>query len=409
MRRAHTTRRGRATRVVAVALLAAAAAALLAGSSAAKSKPKPKPKPTIALLSATPSNSKLVVRVRVTAPPAKARWRLRVDGATVATLPARTTSASTPFLAPGDHVVQALLVTARGARVASSPTRPAHLDALVAAAGDIACDPADPDYAGTGSDCHQRQTAALLGLAHYNAIFTLGDEQYECGALDAFNTSYSSTWGVYKSITHPTPGDHEYGTTKIDCPKGTNANGYYTYWGAQAGNPTQGYYSFDLAGWHVVVLNSNCLDIGGCAAGSPEEQWLAADLAAHPAKCTVAYWHEPRFTSAAAGDNPLMDAFWRDLYAAHVDLVLNGHAHVYERFVPQTPDGVPAPDGITEIIAGTGGRSLSTFQPTPEATSAVRGTAYGILSLDLGTSGFSWRFVPEAGATFTDSGSAPCH
>jgi hypothetical protein len=398
-----TSNGARALRVAVAAALAASLAALLAAASPAKAKP------AIAVVSAAPTGGRIAVKVRIAAAPAKARWRLRVDGKAVATLPVRTKAAATPFLAPGDHVVQAQLVTAKGASVAKSASRPAHVDAVVAVAGDISCDPTDPNYAGTGSECHQRQTAALLAQTRYHAVFTLGDEQYECGSLDGFTTSYASTWGKYKSITYPTPGDHEYGTTKLNCPKGTNAAGYYTYWGPRAGAPGQGWYSFDLGGWHVVVLNSNCIDIGGCGAGSVEEQWLAADLAAHPATCTLAYWHEPRFTSAFAGDNPSMDAFWRDLYAAHVDLVLNGHAHVYERFVPQNPDGVAAPDGITEIIAGTGGRSLSGFQPAPEPTSSARGTAYGILQLSLGAGGFRWRFVPEAGASFADAGSAACH
>jgi len=386
------------------------AAALLTGVAAARTvKTKPRPKPAIALLATTAANSRLAVRVRITAPPAKARWRLLVDGKIVATQPATTRIATSPFLAPGNHTVRAHLVTARGVRVAVSTTQAAHLDAVVAAAGDIACDPADPNYAGTGSDCHFRQTAALLGQAHYNSLFLLGDEQYECGSGTGFSTSFGPTWGQYKSISHPTPGDHEYGTTKLNCPKGTGAAGYYSYWGSQAGDPTKGYYSFDLSNWHVIVLNSNCLDIGGCQAGSAEEQWLQQDLAAHPSQCTAAYWHEPRFTSGLAGDNPAMDAFWRDLYAAKVDLVLDGHAHVYERFAPQNPDGAAAPDGITEIVVGTGGRSISAFQPTPEANSVARGTSYGILSLTLGASSFSWRFVPEAGATFADSGTTACH
>jgi acid phosphatase type 7 len=409
MRRHRGSHRFARTSLIASAILLAAA--LVAGAAAARSgkaKPKPKPKPAIAVLAATASNSRLVVRVRITAPPAKARWRLRVDGKAVATLPARTRVASSPFLAPGDHRVQAQLVTFRGVGITSSTTKPAHVDVLVAAAGDIACDPADPNYAGTGSDCHMRQTAALVGLAHYNSVFLVGDEQYECGTQVGFDTSFGATWGKYKAISHPSPGDHEYGTTKTGCAKGTEAAGYYAYWGAQAGDPTKGYYSFDLANWHVVVLNSNCLDLGGCQAGSAEELWLQQDLAAHPSLCTVAYWHEPRFTSAAAGDNPGMDAFWRDLYAAKVDIVLNGHAHVYERYAPQTPDGVAAPDGITEIIAGTGGRSISTFL-TPEANSVARGTSYGLLSLTLGAASFSWRFVPEQGATFTDAGTTACH
>jgi hypothetical protein len=356
------------------------------------------------------SNSRLVGSVRILPHTRGTRWRLRVDTRFLPTSPVRTKRFSSPFLAPGDHSAQAILLDKRGRRIAASTVQSMHVDAVVAAAGDIACDPANPGFAGSGAECHQWQTAALLGLRHYSAIFTLGDEQYECGASNAFRQSYDLTWGRYKSITHPAVGDHEYGTTKLGCPKGTAAADYFAYFGAAAGPPAQGYYSFDLGGWHIVVLNANCDEIGGCGVGSPEEQWLAADLAAHPALCTAAYWHEPRFSSALTGDDVHVDAFWRDLYAAHAEIVLNGHAHVYERFAPQTPDAVAAPDGITEFVVGVGGRSFAALRPQLEPLSAVSeiGT-YGILSLTLGQRGYSFRFVPEHGKTFTDSGSAACH
>ncbi len=393
------------------ALLTATVAALVSVGllPAAASQARSSAKPSIRLVTAGIADSRVVAKVAVSRAPTGARWKLRVDGKQQRSVPKATRWGTSGFLAPGTHKVQALLVTRRGAPLSVSATRSVYVNVSVAAAGDIACDPNQPGYAGTGTVCHQRQTAALLGKHHYHAVFTLGDEQYECGVLDAYKVSYGSTWGKYQAITHPSAGDHEYGTTKVGCPKGTNASGYFAYWGAKAGDPTKGYYSYDLGGWHVVVLNSNCADIGGCGKGSPQEQWLAADLAAHPSVCTAAYWHEPRFTSGLAGDATTVDALWRDLYAAHADLVLNGHAHVYERFAPQNPDGVAAPDGITEIVVGTGGRSLSGFGP-PAANSVVRqSSTFGILSLTLGKSSFSWRFVPEAGSTFADSGTTACH
>jgi acid phosphatase type 7 len=355
-------------------------------------------------------NSRLVGRVRILSHTRGVRWKLRIDSRFLPSSRLRITRFSSPFVAPGDHRAQAILLDKRGKRIAASPVRAVHVDALVAAAGDIACDPSEPGFAGTGPECHHRQTASLLGLRHYSAIFTLGDEQYECGALNAFKVSYDKSWGKYKSITHPAVGDHEYGTKKLGCPKGTSARDYFAYFGAAAGPPSRGYYSYDLAGWHIVVLNANCEEIGGCAAGSPEEQWLAADLAAHPALCTAAYWHEPRFSSALAGDDGQVDAFWRDLYAAHAEFVLNGHAHVYERFAPQTPDAVAAPDGITEFVVGVGGRSFSVFEPQFEPLSVAHevGT-YGILALTLRKSSYSFQFVPEPGKTYSDSGAAACH
>lgn len=366
--------------------------------------------PLIRVTSVRVANSRLVVEIRIKASSTATRWKLRIDGKALSAVSLKTKSASSPFLAPGDHRVQALLLNRRGAPLAVSALVTTHVDAVVAAAGDVACDPTQAGYAGTATECHFRQTAALLGLRHYAAILTLGDEQYECGASAAFSVSYDPTWGRYKAITHPAVGDHEYGTTKIGCPKGTQASGYYEYFGAAAGDPTKGYYSFDLGGWHIVVLNGNCDDVGGCFVGSPQEQWLAADLAAHPTACTLAYWHQPRFTSGLAGDDPQVDPFWRDLYASHAELVLNGHAHVYERFAPQTPDATAAADGLAEFMVGVGGRSLSSFEPTPEPLSMARqADTFGILSLTLGKNNYSWQFIPEQGKSYSDSGSARCH
>jgi hypothetical protein len=356
------------------------------------------------------ADSRLVGRVRILPHTRGVRWRLRIDARRLPSSPVRTTAFSSPFLAPGDHKAQAILLDKRGKSIATSPVRSIYVDALVAAAGDIVCEPSDPAFAGKGDACHHRQTAALLALHHYSAVLTLGDEQYECGTAGAFKLGYDPTWGKYKAITHPAVGDHEYGTTKLGCPKGTAAHDYFAYFGAAAGSPQTGYYSFDLGGWHVVVLNANCDEIGGCEAGSPQERWLAADLAAHPALCTLAYWHQPRWSSALAGDDSQVDAFWRDLYAAHAELVLNGHAHIYERFAPQTPDGTPSPDGITQFIVGVGGRSFSALLPQPSPQSVVRevGT-FGVLGLTLRQKGYSYQFIPEQGKTFTDSGSVVCH
>jgi hypothetical protein len=356
------------------------------------------------------ANSRLVGRVRILPRTRGVRWRLRIDSRLLPSSPVRTTTFSSPFLVPGDHKAQAILLDKGGKSIATSAVRSIHVDALVAAAGDIACEPSDPAFAGAGNACHHRQTAALLDLRHYSAIFTLGDEQYECGTADAFKLAYGPTWGKYKAITHPAVGDHEYGTTKLGCPKGTGAHDYFAYFGAAAGSPSAGYYSFDLGGWHVVVLNANCDEIGGCDVGSPQERWLAADLAAHPALCTIAYWHQPRWSSALTGDDSQVDAFWRDLYAAHAEIVLNGHAHMYERFAPQTPDGTPSPDGITQFIVGVGGRSFSALLPQPSPQSVVRevGT-FGILSLTLRQKSYGYQFIPEKGKTFTDSGSVACH
>jgi hypothetical protein len=218
-------------------------------------------------------------------------------------------------------------------------------DPVVVTAGDIACDTGDPSYnggAGTGTACRQSATAALVNPATPAAVLPLGDEQYLCGALDMFNISYGASWGAFNAIVHPVPGNHEYGLAGADgvCAP-SMAEGYFGYFGASAGTPGAGYYSYDLGGWHLIALNSNCTVVS-CAAGSAQEMWLAADLAAHPAVCTLAYFHHPLFSSAG-GATPAVKPLWNDLYAAGADLVLNGHAHVYERFAAQTPSGARHP------------------------------------------------------------------
>jgi hypothetical protein len=277
-------------------------------------------------------------------------------------------------------------------------------DPVIGAAGDIACSPTSTS---TANSCHQANTAALLGQSPLAGVLPLGDDQYEDGTLSAFQGSYDPTWGRYKGITYPTPGNHEYNTA--------GAAGYFDYFNGAgvadgiAGPRSQGYYSYDIGTWHLISLNSNCTKVS-CAAGSPQEQWLRADLAAHPAACTLAYWHHPRFSSGSHGDTTLVQPLWQALYDANADVVLSGHDHLYERFAPQTPTGVADPvRGIREFLVGTGGRSHYSFG-TPEPNSEVRNSAtFGILKLTLHAGSYDWAFVPEAGKTFTDFGSASCH
>jgi 3',5'-cyclic AMP phosphodiesterase CpdA len=162
--------------------------------------------------------------------------------------------------------------------------------------------------------------------------------------------------------------------------------------------------------WHLIALNSNCSDVGGCGVGSPQEKWLKADLAANKALCTLAYWHHPRFSSALHGDNPDSDAFWQDLYAAGVELILNGHDHDYERFAPQTPAAVADPKrGIREFVVGTGGRNFYPFKQIRANSERRDNKTFGVLSLTLHPTGYDWKFLPVTSQTFTDSGSNVCH
>lgn len=276
---------------------------------------------------------------------------------------------------------------------------------VVVAAGDIACDPADVSYnggLGVPGFCQMKATSdAALALAP-DVVLVLGDNQYEDGSLAKYQASYHPSWGRLKPITKPSVGNHEYLTG--------GAAGYFAYFGAAAGDPAKGYYAFDLPGWRVFALNSNCAAVGGCGAGSPQEQWLRADLAAHPGVCTLAYWHHPRFSSGAHNNDALTDAFWRALYDYGADVVLNGHDHDYERFHRQTPDETLDPAlGIRAFVVGTGGKNQTPFA-TLRPTSAARSTGvFGVLKLTLRPGAYDWEFVSASGGTFVDQGSTLCH
>ena len=277
---------------------------------------------------------------------------------------------------------------------------PAGSDPVVAAAGDIGCQPSELV---TATTCHQRATSDLLVRLAPTAVLALGDEQYERGQLSNFENSYDRTWGRLKAITHPVLGNHEY--------LSDGGAGYFEYFGAAAGDPRRGYYSFDLGAWHLIALNSECSWVdGGCGPGSPQERWLRADLAAHRNDCTLAYWHQPRFSSGPHHSNPAYGVFWDDLYQAKADVVLSAHDHDYERFAPQDPNGRgDAAHGIREFVVGTGGKNHYLFKGAQPNSQVRNGDTFGVLALTLHATSYSWRFVPEPGKTFTDAGSSPCH
>jgi calcineurin-like phosphoesterase family protein len=284
-------------------------------------------------------------------------------------------------------------------------------DPVIAAAGDIACDPTESSFndgLGTSGSCRQKYTSDLLLGTGLTRVLTLGDAQYENGALEKFQLSYDQSWGRVRGITAPVPGNHEYSTG--------GATGYFDYFNGlgnstgPAGDRTRGYYSYNLGAWHLIALNSNCSQVGGCGAGSPQEQWLRSDLTANTAACTLAYWHHPLFSSGVyspgiSATRPLFQA----LYDYGADVVLNGHDHNYERFAPQDPAGsLDLARGIREFIVGTGGRGHN-LQGTPIPNSEVRNSdSFGVLRLTLHPNGFDWQFAPEAGKTFTDAGNDSC-
>ncbi|MDX6647555.1 MAG: hypothetical protein QOK40_3282 [Miltoncostaeaceae bacterium] len=284
---------------------------------------------------------------------------------------------------------------------------PPAADPVIAAAGDIACEPSNANLSGANiSSCQQMAVSDLLVGAQLSAVLALGDNQYNCGGLQAFQQSFDPSWGRVKSIIRPAPGNHEYLTCDSTNP---NASGYFSYFGAAASPATNGYYSYDTGAWHLIVLNSQCSAAGGCGPTSPQGTWLANDLATHNNICTLAYWHIPLFSSGGRTSGTVKP-FWDQLHAAGVDVVLNGHDHSYERFAPQTPGaGADPARGIRAFVVGTGGANHTAFR-TISANSEVRNdSTFGVLELTLHPGGYDWGFVAQQGAAFTDAGSASCH
>jgi hypothetical protein len=341
--------------------------------------------------------------------------RVTLDGATVLDLAASLGTATVGRVQLGENVTGRTADLAYDTVVVDGSSTPISTDPVLLAAGDIACDPLSSAYNGgngTSNACRQKAISDLvLTQTGVSAVAALGDVQYYCGGYKAFLAAYDPTWGRFKGITHPAVGNHEYltsGTSATDCDPTGTAAGYFTYFGAAAGQKGQGWYSYDLGAWHVVVLNTNCSDAGGCGTGSPQEVWLRNDLAAHPTQCTMAYWHIPLWSSGGrAASNS--KTFVKDLVAAGADVVLTGHDHTYERFAPMDSTGALSATGVREFVVGTGGANHTTFT-TIAANSEVRDSStFGVLRLTLHPGSYDWQFLAEAGKTFTDSGTATCH
>ena len=306
--------------------------------------------------------------------------------------PRPTATPRPPTAPPPTSLPTATAAPATPTAAPATPSAPPSSSVLVGA-GDIASCSSSGDEA----------TAALLETIP-GTVFTTGDNVYDNGTATEYANCYGPSWGKasIKSRTRPVPGNHEYNTA--------GATGYYGFFGAAAGDPAKGYYTYELGAWRVYVLNSNCAAVGGCSAGSAQEQWLRADLAANPRSCVVAMWHHPRFSSGEHGSSTATQALYQALYDFNADLVLVGHDHDYERFGPQTATGtLDNARGIVQIVVGTGGRSHYAFG-TIRPNSVVRnGDSYGVLRLALSAGSWTFTFVPEAGKTFTDSGTGTCH
>ena len=310
------------------------------------------------------------------------------SGTTQPTTPTPAPASATPT--PKPPTPTATSTTAVVGTPGATPTQGSTNSVLVGA-GDIAT-------------CNRTDDEAVANLIDKipGTVFTLGDNVYESGTAAEFANCYDPSWGRFKARTRPAPGNHEYLTA--------GGAAYFSYFGANAGTPGKGYYSYNRGAWHIIVINSTCSEVGGCGENSPQLQWLRADLAANPTNCTMAYWHHPRYSSGKHGSFTAMQPIFQALYDANAELVLSGHDHSYERFAPQNATGgLDLQRGIRQFVVGTGGKNHYPIQ-TQIANSEVRNDdTFGVIKLTLKPNGYDWQFVPQAGMTFTDSGSGTCH
>lgn len=293
----------------------------------------------------------------------------------------------------------------------------------IVAAGDIACDPGSPAFnhgVGRQNACKQAETAALVNRLAPAAVLALGDTQYFCGGYGAYLRSYGPTWGKLLERTYPVPGNHEYLTRPgpvsdsegggTDCDAANaGAAGYFKYFAAAPGHgsPGEGWYSFDLGGWHLIALNSSCGQANGCGPTRPQGKWLAADLAAHQHQCVLAYWHIPVWSSGGRAESNAAP-FVQQLAAAHADVILTGHDHIYERFAPQNAAGDADPGGVREFVVGTGGANHTGIAAIARNSEMRLARTFGVLDVVLFPTGYEWRFVDTSDHVL-DSGRSLCH
>ena len=263
--------------------------------------------------------------------------------------------------------------------------------AVLVGAGDIA-------ECGSSGDTATAKLVASIG----GTVFTLGDNAYEDGTAREFRSCYGPTWGRFKGRTRPAVGNHEYGSGW--------GRAYWDYFGSRAGRKWKGWYSYSAGDWRVIVLNSNCSEVG-CHKGSEQERWLRAELARHDNNCTLAYFHHARFSSDRHhGNSWEVGPFWEALYDHGAELVLSGHAHSYERFAPQTPWGRHDPShGVRQIVVGTGGSSLYRMGSPRPNSQARNDDTFGVVKLQLYSDSYRWNFIPQVGRRFRDSGHGRCH
>lgn len=264
------------------------------------------------------------------------------------------------------------------------------------AAGDISC----PDLPVTNTQCQQKSTADLIQKLNPELVLALGDIQYGVVGLDSYLRYYDKSWGVFKNKTRPAVGNHEY--------EEADAAGYYDYFGSAAGDKEKGYYSFKANGWKLIALNSNCWAVGGCEKDSSQGKWLEQELQSSNQSCQLVYFHHPLYSSGQHGMNEMVRPLWQILDNHQVELVLNGHDHIYERFAQQDAKGQANSLGAREFVVGTGGRNLYQIKTVlPQSEKRINDT-FGVLELELKSGSYNWQFISIDNQVL-DSGSDSCH
>jgi len=260
---------------------------------------------------------------------------------------------------------------------------------VIVAGGDIAC----PD---SPCDSH-RETGALIRRINPRAVLTLGDNQYNEGALSDFQSSYDPTWGRRKGRTYPAPGNHEYQTP--------DADGYYDYFGRRAHRSSEGFYGFNIGRWHLVSINT-----GNGAPSDAELRWVRRNLSRDRHRCELAYWHHPRWSSGNThGSDARMNGLWQVLFRQGVDVVLNGHEHNYERFALLRPSGERSRNGIRQFVVGTGGRGHYSLGSPIQGSQARIDDEFGVLKMVLRRSSYEWSFIATNPREILDRGRQRCH
>lgn len=275
----------------------------------------------------------------------------------------------------------------------------------IIALGDVICDPKDSHRASNDQNyCQDEKVLNLVKQLKPDAVLILGDIQYENGTLEKFQSTFSKNWGSLKNIIYPAPGNHEYGTPQ--------ASGYYTYFKDGPADVSKGYYSFALNNWHILSLNSNCGEANNCSQDSAQMKWLNEELGKNVAPCTLAFWHHPHFTSGKYLEDTDTKSrstnMWTELSESKVDIVLNGHDHLYERFAKQNSAGQKAEDGIRQFTVGTGGKSHYKQKGSASNSEMIIDDQFGALVLDIEDDRYKWQFR-NVDNQILDSGSQECN